>query len=154
MRKIRAVAVAVALALLTCAPARASDLRDAAINTTTTDVTLTTTTETGIITSDLVRPNFATSRVLVIAWGQLTLGTGTTGVTPRIRRGSTTSGTLIGEANSEPIKTAAGSTEPFFLIASEQIGVVDGVQYTLTLTQAGASANGTALQAGIVVLLF
>jgi hypothetical protein len=153
MRKIRAVTVAVVLALLTCAPAPASELRDAVFNTTTTDVTLVTTAETVVITSDPARPTFATSRVLIIAWGQLTLGTSTTAVTPRIRRGTTTSGTLIGEANSEAIKTAAASTEPFFIMTTEQIGVVDNVQYVLTLAQTAASANGSCLQASIIVLV-
>jgi hypothetical protein len=153
MRKLRVVAVAVVLVLATCAPARASDVRDAVFNTATTDIVLTTTTETVVVTSDPARPVFATSRVLIIAWGQLTTGVGTTGVTPRIRRGTTTSGTLIGEANNEPVKAAAGSTEPFFIMTTEQIGNVENVQYVLTLTQAGATGNGSSVQASIVVLV-
>jgi hypothetical protein len=154
MRKLRAVLVAIVAAALSCAPIEASELHDVSIVTTTADVTLTTTSETVIVSSDLVRPSFSTSRIVVIAWGQLTLGTNTTGVTPRIRRGTTTSGTLIGEANNEPIKTAAGSTEPFFIVTGESVGNVDGVQYSLTLQQAGASANGSALQGTVLVMLF
>lgn len=154
MRRLIALGAALALALSTCGDARASDVQDAAMNTITANVTLVTTAETVIVTSDPVRPPYATSRVVVLAWGQLTTGGSTTAVTARIRRGTTASGTLIGEANAEGVKIAAGGTEPFFIIAAEQLGNVESATYVLTLEQTGAAANGSALQAGIVVLVF
>jgi hypothetical protein len=116
-----------------------------------TDVTLTTTAETAIISSDPVRLPVATGRVLVRAWAQLTLGTACTAVTPRIRRGVGVAGALVGEGNAEQIKTVAGSTEPFYLEAVEQRAGEDAVQYTFTLQQTGATGNGTALQYAIEV---
>ena len=130
-----------------------ADVREVELTTQTTDVTLTTTTETAIVNTPEVVVPAQTTRALILAWGQLTTGAGTTAVTPRIRRDTTTAGTLVGEANAEAVKAAAGSTEPFFIIASEERADVDRVQYVLTLAQVGATGNGTALQAGIIVLV-
>jgi hypothetical protein len=74
-------------------------------------------------------------------------------VTPRIRRGTTTSGTLVGEANAEQVKAAAGSTEPFFITVCEDRSDVATVDYNLTLQQTAASANGSALQGTILVFV-
>ena len=117
----------------------------------TTNVTLTTTSETVIISSGRVPVPSQTCLVLIKAWAQLTNGTGTTAVTPRIRRGPTTSGTLVSEANAETIKTAAAGTEPYTMMATEQRNNEESVEYSFTLQQTGASADGTALQAGIEV---
>lgn len=117
-----------------------------------TDVTLTTTSETVIVSSGPATAPRQTINVCVFAWAQLTTGTGTTAVTPRIRRGTTTSGTLVGEANAEQVKAAAGSTEPLVVFTCEDRASVATVDYSLTLQQTGATANGTALQAGILVL--
>jgi hypothetical protein len=117
----------------------------------TSDITLTTTSETVIISSGRVTVPSQTCLVLIRAWAQLTNGTGTTAVTPRIRRGTTTSGTLVSEANAEPVKTAAGSIEPYSMIASEQRSDQESVEYSFTLQQTGASGNGTAVQAAIEV---
>ena len=130
-----------------------ADILEAELTTSGSDVTLVTTAETeGINSPEVVAPR-QTVRVLILAWGQLTTGTGTTAVTPRIRRGTGTAGTLVGEANAETAKAAAGSTEPFFLLASEARADVDRVQYTLTLQQTAATGNGTLLQAAILVLI-
>lgn len=118
----------------------------------TTDVTLTTTTETVIVSSGPVVSVRDTTEVVVIAWAQLTTGAATTTVTPRIRRGTTTAATLVGEANAETVKAAAGSTEPFVALVTEQIAGAGNFQYSLTLAQASATGNGSALHGGIVVL--
>jgi len=117
----------------------------------TSNVTLTTTSETVIISSGRVPVPTQTCLVLIRAWAQLTNGTGTTAVTPRIRRGTTTSGTLVSEANAETIKTAAAGTEPYTMMATEQRSNEESVEYSFTLQQTGASADGTALQAAIEV---
>jgi len=90
-------------------------------------------------------------RCLIKAWAQLTTGTNTTSVKPRIRRGADATGTLVNEANIEQVKAAAGSTEFFFTMALDERANVSSVQYTLTLEQAGASADGSSIQAGIEV---
>lgn len=153
MQKNVIAALALALALGPAPPARAHVVKDLGATTFSADVTLTTTSETVIVSSDLVLTPFATSRVVVIAWAQLTTGAATTTVTPRIRRGTTTSGTLVSEANAVTIGAAAGSTEQYYAIAFEERGATDRVQYSLTLQQASATGNGTAVQGGIVVVV-
>ncbi|HEY2938148.1 MAG TPA: hypothetical protein VGJ25_16210 [Gaiellaceae bacterium] len=145
----------VALVLgLTASPARAVDpIRDLCAATFTTDVTLTTTTETSVVASAECSTAAATSRVTVLAWAQLTTGTATTTVTPRIRRGSAATGTLVGEATAVTIGAAAGSTEQFLAIVTEERQATDRVQYNFTLQQASATGNGSALQGGIIVIV-
>lgn len=119
----------------------------------TTDVTLTTTAETTVVASPPVTAPRDGDDVCVIAWAQLTTGTGTTTVTPRIRQGAAATGTLVGEANAETIKVAAAGTEPFVAMVCETRTNVSTVQYNFTLQQAGASGNGAALQGGILVFV-
>jgi hypothetical protein len=125
------------------------DLIEKVVNFSTTNVTVTTTTETAIISTGALTLPVGTAKIVIRAWAQLTSGAGTTAVTARIRRGSTTAGALVGEANSEAIKTAAGSTEPFFIMVTDDRANEASVEYVLTLTQTGATANGTVLQAFI-----
>jgi hypothetical protein len=147
------IAVAFVLAALAAAvPLHAQDFRAIAYNTFTTDVTLTTTSETVIVSSGSAPAPRDSLAVVIIAWAQLTTGTNTTAVTPRIRRGTTTGGTLVGEANAEQVKAAAGSTEPMFIMVQEDRTSVASVDYSLTLQQTAASANGSALAGGILVL--
>lgn len=119
----------------------------------TTDVVITTTTETTVVASPPVTAPRDTDDVCIIAWAQLTTGTMTTTVTPRIRQGAAATGTLVGEANAETIKVAAAGTEPFYTMVCETRSNVATVQYNFTLQQAAANANGAALQGGILVLV-
>lgn len=115
------------------------------------NVTLTTTAETVIISSNLTATPRDEAEVVVLAYAQLTTGTMTTAVTARIRRGTATSGTLVNEANAETIGPAAGSTAPYIAMITEQ-RPTSSLQYSLTLQQTAANGNGTALQACILVL--
>lgn len=135
------------------APLGAQSFQQIGFATSATNVALVTTAETVIISSGPVTGPRPIVNVCIVAWAQLTTGTNTTTVTPRIRRGTAASGTLVGEANAETILAAAGSTEKYFFLACEDRADVATVDYSLTLEQAGASANGTALQAGILVLV-
>lgn len=154
MTRSRWAAWLVALALILAqSPARAQGFSQIAFNTSATNVTLTTTSETSIIGSGPANAPRQTVNVCIIAWAQLTTGTSTTTVTPRIRRGTGTGGTLVGEANAETVLAAAGSTEPYFLMACEDRSDVATVDYNFTLQQASADGNGTALQAGILVFV-
>jgi len=130
-----------------------ADIKEAEITHQVADITLTTTTETVIVAAPKLTAPFHTFRAIIIAWGQLTLGTGTTTVTPRIRRGAAIADPLVGEANVEAIKTAAGSTEPFFITVSEFLEGRESVQYCLTLQQAAATADGSCVQSAILVLI-
>jgi len=129
------------------------ELRSVGYNVSSTNVTLVTTTEKVIISSGPLPLEYAGQEIVVIGWAQLTTGTNATGVKPRIRRDTTITSTLVSEANTETIKAAAGSTEPFFCMAAEQRANENTVEYSFTLEQVGADGNGTALQAGIIVLL-
>lgn len=128
-----------------------ADVREIEAVVETADTTVTTTTETAAATSPEVRVPARTGRVLVLAWAKLTTGAATTTVTPRLRRGSGTAGTAVGDATVEAIKAAAGSSEVFSVFFTEDVDNVDTVQFTFTLQQAGATGNGTIVQAGIVV---
>lgn len=132
--------------------ARAQSIDVVALNTTTTDTTVTTTSETVATSSGPATVPRATVNVCVLAWAQLTTGTNTTAVTPRIRRGSGTTGTVVGDAVAITIGAAAGSNEQFQFIACEERSKVETVEYAFTLQQTGASANGSILQAGIIVI--
>jgi hypothetical protein len=127
------------------------ELEEKGVNFSTTDVTLTTTTETVVISSGRVPVSRQTCQVLVKAWCQLVTGAATTTVTPRIRRGQAVGGALVGEANAETLKAAAAGTEPFVVMAVEDRADVDSVEYSLTLQQASATGNGTVKQALIEV---
>lgn len=113
-----------------------------------TDTTLTTTTETVVATLAGVSTPRAVN-VRLTGWAQLTTGTGTTTVTPRIRRGADATGTLIDEGNAVTIGAAAGGTEDFDIVAVDEGADISNATYVLTLQQAGATGNGTALQAGL-----
>lgn len=117
-----------------------------------TNVTVTTTAETVAITSDPVNVVGDSGRFIVRGWAKLTTGAGTTAVTPRIRRGTTASGTLLGEANAEQVKAAAGSTEHVEKSAVDDVVGGASLQYVLTVEQAGATGNGTVVEAGIEVI--
>jgi hypothetical protein len=118
------------------------ELEEKAVNYSGTNVTVTTTTETLIISSGPVKVARQTCLVLVKAWAQLVTGTGTTAVTPVLHRGVTITGPVVGEANPETLKAAAGGLEPFMVQAIEERSNVDTVEYSLSLTQTDATANG------------
>jgi len=115
-----------------------------------TNVTLTTTAETVIVTSDPIHLTYPNQRFIIMAWAQLTVGTAGVSITPRIRRGSTTSGSLVGEANAET--AVAAETVPCFIMVSEEVSGLESVTYSLTLAVGSASGNSTALQATILVI--
>ena len=118
-----------------------------------TDATLLTTTETLIVTSPLVRSHLNSALITVSAYAQLTTGVATTGVVVRIRKGASLAGALIGESNTITIGAAAGSTEVFSMLLTDQLEGEQITQYSLTLQQVAATGNGTVLRSGIVVLL-
>lgn len=148
-----ALLVALLLAGLISPRAAAQGFTQYGFTTFTTDVVVTTTTETTVVASPPVTAPRDSDDVCVIAWAQLTTGTMTTAVTPRIRQGAAATGTLVGEANAETIKVAAAGTEPFYAMVCETRNNVATVQYNFTLQQTAANANGAALQGGIIVLV-
>lgn len=113
------------------------------------DVPLVTTAETVVATISGISNGSAGVPIRLRGVAQLTTGTNTTAVTPRIRRDSLT-GTVVNEANAITVGAAAGSTEVFDVDADDFVsGEVANATYVLTLQQTAASANGSALYAFI-----
>lgn len=127
------------------------ELEEKAVSTTLVGATLVTTTETVVVSSGPVKVPMATCLVHIRAWVQLLTGAGTTAVTARIRRGTTTGGALVGIGNAEALKATAGAIEPFVIEVTEQRQNMDVVEYSLTLQQTSATGNGTVGQAAIEV---
>ncbi len=130
-----------------------ADIQEVSHNFSTTDVTITTTTERIIIAAPEIAVTRQTVFAMILGWGQLLIGTDCTHVIPRIRRGTLITDTLIGEATSEEIKTAAADREPFFIMVGEELSAAAAVEYLFSLQQTAASANGTVAHAAILVLL-
>lgn len=115
------------------------------------NVTMTTTAETVAISSNPLTQERPQANYLIKAWAQVTTGTNIASMTARIRRGSTTGGTLVNEANTITVGAAAGSNEVFTAWAFDTQGDVGTAQYSLTLQQVTADGNATILQSGIEV---
>jgi len=152
MRRMFGLAVALVL-LVSQAPAHAQGFNQIGFNVFTTAVTITTTAENVVVSSGPVTAPRQTINVCVIGFAQFTTGTMTTGVIPRLRRGTTTAGTLLGEENTITVGAAAGSTEQFLLFACEERADVATVEYSLSMDQVAADGNGSAIFGGILVLV-
>lgn len=111
----------------------------------TTNVTVTTTTETIVATIDNVSTPRPGCKVRLTGNVQLTTGTATSAVTVRWRRGTAITDTLVGEANAQQVAAAAGSTEELTHIVEDEPGEVAKQSYVLTVQQTAATADGTAL---------
>lgn len=115
----------------------------------TADTTITTTTETVAATVAGVSTPKPGVKVTLTATVQVTAGTGTTALTPRIRRGTDATGTLLGEGNPIQGGVAAGSTSTLTIQVEDTPGEVAGQSYVVTVAQTGASGNGTIVQADL-----
>lgn len=127
----------------------AADMAEVETNYSASDVTLVTTAETSVISCPAVSVPFQTARVIVKGWGIVTTGTDTTTLTVRVRRGTTATGTNLSAADATTIYSAAGSTQMVEVYVVDTVANANKVQYNWTIEQAGASANGTVLQAWI-----
>ena len=76
-----------------------------------------------------------------------TAGSSTTAIVARIRRGTTTAGTLVGQAFTNPATASAANT--IAAQCADTPGEVAGQQYCLTLQQTSGAANGSALFASL-----
>lgn len=128
------------------------NIQDAVANFSATDVTIVTTTENVAITTPLMRIRRNSAIVMIIGWGILTTGAGTTSVVPRIRRGTAITDPLVTTADAKTISAAAGSNEQFIIVAFEQLTAEQVVQYSFSLLQNAATGNGTVLVSGIMAI--
>lgn len=111
----------------------------------TTDTPVTTTTETIALTTAAISTPGPGTNVSIQGIIEMTYGTGTTAVTVRVRRGTTITGTLVGEGNAYTV--AAGNTSEQTFSVEDTPGEVAGQAYVVTVQQTGATANGTVVSA-------
>lgn len=140
--RIRLIALlTVALALGAIAPAEAPPFVMYSTHCAST-VTVTTTTET--VACTLTVPSSGPSSTIRVEFtSQMTSGAGTTALTARVRRGSTTSGTLVGPANA--LATTAATTVLLTSQVEDAPGEVAAQPYAVTVQQTAATANGSVL---------
>lgn len=112
-------------------------------------VTLTTTTETQVAYSGRVEATYPTTRMVIKGWANVTQGGSTTALVARLRRGNGIAGTVV--ATATIFVTAANSPIEVNVWFAEQLLNIEFQDYSLTLQQTGAVANGTANLAQIEV---
>lgn len=112
-----------------------------------TNVTVTTTSETAAITSDPVKATRRHMRVAVVGLVEITLGTGATALSIRVRRGSGTSGTSVLQII--PDDAAAGDRIVVPILTADTVEDVESVVYTITVAVTGATADSTIENASI-----
>ncbi len=106
-----------------------------------------TTTETVLATLPPISTDGAAQQVSLQATAVFATGTGVTGVTLRIRRGTGITGTVV--AMSGSVVAAASTGIDLGVDGVDNPGEVADQQYVLTVQQAGATGNGTAQLAAI-----
>lgn len=99
-----------------------------------------TTTETVLATSPPLSSDGGSQTVIAQATAGFTVGTGTTSVTVRIRRGNGITGTVV--ASQAGIQVTAGNTVVVTISGQDNPGEVADQVYSVTIQQAAASANG------------
>lgn len=113
------------------------------------DTNLVTTAETVIATLGGVSTNQANQQVALTGTYNITLGASVTAVVTRIRRDSI-SGATVGEVQTEQIFSAAASTEDHVIYREDAgAGEFSGRTYVLTVSQTGATGNGTVNNASL-----
>lgn len=95
--------------------------------------------------------NTPTCRAIIKGWALLQTGTGTTGVVLRIRRGNGITGAVV--AGGPVINVAGVLIMDTSIKFAESLVNAEYADYTLTVVQIGASANGTVQYASIEVEL-
>lgn len=123
-------------------------------------VTLTTTSETVVLSTSFIAcqhylqghwvgnqivpdpPIDESTRLYLTGYIAVTTGTNTNSLTARIRRGSTTGGTLVGIAHTFP---ASAGVNTFVVVAAldDTNTTLGSTPYCLTLQQGAATGNGT-----------
>ena len=97
--------------------------------------------ETVILTTSPVSTPGPNATVTLSGTIFLTAGTGAASATVQVRRGTTTAGTLVGEA--QYITVAAGGYYSVPFVIEDHPGDVAGQEYVVTIQEGGATAAGT-----------
>lgn len=83
-----------------------------------------------------------TGKAYIRAWLAMTVGTGTTGITVRIYRGTSAAGVLLGPMITQVGTFTAGQVATFTAEATDLLASVGAAQYCVTVQQTGAGGNG------------
>lgn len=116
-------------------------------------VTITTTAETIVATLLGVNPDQGSQVIVLSGTVRLTTGTATTTVTLRIRRGPLVTSPLVGPATPNSIIGAAGNTNSYDVQAEDQTAEMANGTYVLTVQQASATGNGSAVEGELVAYM-
>ena len=108
-----------------------------------------TTAETVAVTGNPLSLPYTNAKIRIRGWVQVTPGTSTTGITIRIRRGTTITDTLVGPATNLTAGVLAAATQQFSAAFTDSLQGLVQAQYSLTVQQAGAAANGSIVAAMI-----
>jgi hypothetical protein len=106
-------------------------------------VTVVTTAETLVVVGFPLTLQSGNGKAVVRGWMDLTVGAGTTAITVAIYRGNAIGGTLIGQKNAEAGDFTPGSIAHFDAEFVDLLSNVGGAQYCMSVTQTGATGNGT-----------
>ena len=106
------------------------------------DVTLVTTTETIVLTSDAMPLPFITGKALIEAILSIIPGADVTGVNIRIRRGTLVTSPVVGPVWTHGGGLGAGAQTTFLAGVTDFLENVALAQYVVTAQQVAATANG------------
>jgi len=117
-------------------------------------VTLTTTGETIIITSNSIDWPTGANFALILAYLSLSLSAATTGITLRVRRGNALTGAVVATTGVITSGVTASTVWADGFNAVDNPAPSDLAQYSLTAQVAGASGNSTTSLQSIALFLF
>ncbi len=127
-------------------------IRNAAFGATFTGgVTVVTTAETNLVNLTGVNLPLDSALVMLFWWFTLTIGVGTTSVQALVRRGSTATGVAVTPGRS--LTATAGNIAFFSGCITDSPGIVAEQQYSMSVIQNGATANGTANEGALIAMV-
>lgn len=106
-----------------------------------------TTNETLIVTGSPLTLSSGNAKAVIRAWLDLTVGLGATGVTMTIYSGNAIGGRVVGTHSPNTGDFTAGDTAHFELEVVDILANVGGAQYCMSVTQTGATGDGSAIAA-------
>jgi hypothetical protein len=110
-------------------------------------ITVVTTAETLVVVGFTVTLPSGNGKAVIRGWLDLNVGAGTTAITIAVYRGAAIGGTVIGAKNAEAGDFTAGNTAHFDVEFIDLLQNVGGAQYCMSVTQTGATGNGSVLNA-------
>jgi hypothetical protein len=99
-----------------------------------------------VLGRNVTTPN-PNGKAVVRCWCEMTVGADTTGVVLAVYSGTDTTGRQIGTKESDSGGFMPGANATFGVEFIDPFENVSGVQYCLSVTQVGATANGAVLNA-------